>query len=101
MRFRIVRVSVGLMGILSACAPEGPYPAERQRQLTSMAECKEFILQRGNAVPNKIREVSSDTPELYAGMYESGKPFECRLERSESGRMVISAKYVRIKWGRP
>ena len=101
MGFRFIGFSLGLFHIVSACAPQGPYPAEFQRELTDMAECKEFILQRGNAVPNTIRVVSSDTPDLYAGVYENGKPFECRLVRSESGQMVISVKYVRVKWGRP
>lgn len=84
--------------LLPACSQSGPYAAEIQQSVATIEQCKDLIEDPGNAEPIWIDTVEIVTSDLYAGVYENGKPFECRLVSDENGQTYVAAKYYRTKW---
>ena len=85
-------------GSLLACDNSRPYPAKISANSPTMEHCKERIVDLGNAIPIMIEEVTSDNPDLYSGVYENGKTFECRAVENENGEIFYSAIYYEAKW---
>ena len=85
-------------GSLLACDKSGPYLAKISAKSPTMEHCKERIVDLGNAIPIMIDEITSDTSDLFSGVYENGKTFECRAVENENGEIFYSAIYYETKW---